>query len=143
MPLDYKSQMPVVHTRVVFEFDHVIRGMGAKNPLEFPHHRRVAGMALEWRVRRRQQSSGSTFVVKLLAQAEDALLAQRGRKKLMDQGGRAFVAHFLVVGAVGQQELLVVTQERRGCGAALIPYQRAPSLRLSLIHISEPTRLGM
>src|SRR5450759_5812871 len=99
MPLNYKSQMPVVHTRVVFEFDHVIRGMGAKNPLEFPHHRRVAGMALERRIRRKQQSSGSTFVVKLLAQAEDALLAQRGGKKIMDDGGRAFMVHFFIVGA--------------------------------------------
>ena len=62
-------------------------------------------------------------------QLEYPLLVRSGRKKFMDDGGRAFVAHFLIVGAVGQQKLLVVTQERRGFGAALIPYQNAPSLR--------------
>src|SRR5208282_4903642 len=98
--------MPVIRARVVFESDLVIYGMGVKNSLEFPHHRRVAGMTLERRVRRRQQSSGSTLVVEILAQAEHALFAPRGRKEFVDQGGRAFVAHFLIVGAVGQQELL-------------------------------------
>src|ERR1035437_4145973 len=121
-------QMSVIQPRVVFESNLVIDGMGAKYPLEVPHHRRVAGMTLERRVRRRQQSSGRAFVVKLLAQAEDAFLAQRGRKEFLDQGGRAFVAHFLIVGAVGQQQLFIVTEERRGCGAALIPDQHAPSL---------------
>ena len=104
--------------------------MGAKDPLQFLHHRRVVGMTLERRIGRRQQASGSAFVVKLLAQVEDALLVRRRREKFMDHGGRAFVAHFLVVGAVGQQEFLVVAQERRGCGAALIPDQDAPSVRL-------------
>src|SRR5208337_5318169 len=65
----------------------------------------------------------------LLPQVEDAFFAPRGRKKLMDHGSGALVAHFLIVGAIGQQELLVVAQERCACGAALIPYQDAPSPR--------------
>src|SRR6266446_3898276 len=121
--------MSVEQARVVFEFNRVIFGVGAKDPLEFLHHGLEAGMTLEWRVRRGPQSSGESFVVKLLAQAEDALLGQRGRKKLMNHDGRSLVAHFLVVGAISQQELLVVSQERGACGLALIPDQDTPSLR--------------
>src|ERR1700682_3312121 len=119
--------MSVEHTRFVFELNRVIFSMGAKDPLEFLHHRRVAGMTLEWRVRRGPQSSGESFVVKLLAQAEDVLLRRCGRKKLVNHGNRAFVAHFFIVGAVSQQELLVVTKKRRTSGVALIPDQDAPS----------------
>src|SRR5216684_1097788 len=124
-----KLQMPVKHARFVFEVNRAIFSMGAKDPLEFLHHRRIAGMTLERRVRRRPQSSGESFVVKLLAQAENALLGKRGRKKLMDHGGRALVAHSFIVSAVSQQELFVFTQERRACGLALVPDQDAPSVR--------------
>src|SRR4030081_2723450 len=116
-----KLQMSVEHARVVFEFNRVIFSMDAKDPLEFLHHWRVAGMTLERRVGRRPQSSGESFVVKLLAQAEDSLLGQRGREKLMDLKSRVFVAPFLIIGAVSQQELLVSTQERSAGKVTLIP----------------------
>src|SRR5437899_1542305 len=103
--------------------------MGAKDPPEFLHHRVVAGMTLKRRVRRRPQSSGKSLIVKLLAQGEDALLGQRGLEKLMNHGSRALVAHLLIVSAISQQELLVVSQERRACGLALIPDQDAPPSR--------------
>src|ERR1700675_510490 len=119
--------MPVKHARLVFEFNRVVFSMGTKDPLGVLHHRRVAGMTLERRVRRRPQSSGKSVVIKLLPQAEDALLGQRGRKKLMDHRGRAFVAHFFIVRAVSQQELLVVTKKGGTSGVALIPDQDAPS----------------
>src|SRR4029077_6096958 len=106
--------------------NHVIFSMGAKDPPKFPHHGRVAGMTLEWRVRRGQQSSGESLIVKLLAQAVDTLLRQRGRKKLMNHGGRALVTHLFIVGAISQQELLVVAQKGRSRGLALIPDQNAP-----------------
>src|SRR6267378_3994296 len=118
--------MSVEHARVVFESDHIICSMGAKDPLEFLHHGLEAGMTLEWRVRRGPQSSGKSLIVKLLPQAEDSLLAQCRSKKLVDHCSRALVAHFLIVSAVSQQELLVVSQERGGCRLALIPDQHAP-----------------
>ena len=65
--------MPVIHSRVVFEFDFVVGGVGAKDSLEFLHHRLLVGMTFQRRVGRRQQAPGSTFVVKLLAQVEDSL----------------------------------------------------------------------
>src|SRR5271166_4207154 len=52
----------------------------------------------------------------------------------MDHGGSALVAHFLIVGAIGEQELLIVAQEGRCIGAAFIPYQYAPSARLQNAH---------
>src|SRR6266404_9381691 len=121
--------MSAEHARLVFKSSHVIFSMSPKDSLEFQHHRLVARMTLKRRVRRRPESSGESFIVKLLAQAEDSLLGQSGRKKLVDHGGRALVAHFLIVSAVSQQELLVVSQERGGCGLALIPDQDAPSVR--------------
>jgi hypothetical protein len=42
--------MSVEDARFVFEVNRVIFGMGAKDPLEFLHHGRVAGMTLERRV---------------------------------------------------------------------------------------------
>src|SRR6266404_9737989 len=118
--------MSVEHLSVVFEFNRVIFSMGAKDPLEFQHHGLVARMTLERRVRRGPQSSGKSLIVKLLPQAEDSLLRQRGRKKLVNHGGRSFVAYFFIVCAISQQELLVVSQERGGCRLALIPDQDAP-----------------
>src|SRR5258708_2129966 len=101
MPLNYKLQitnpklqMSVEHARFVFEFNRVIFGMGSKDPLEFLHHRCVAGMTLERHVRRRPQSPGESFVVKLLAQAEDALLRRCGREKLVGHVGRSCVARW-------------------------------------------------
>src|SRR5438309_8552034 len=98
--------MSAEHTRLVFKFNHVIFSMGAKDSLEFLHHRLEAGMTLEWRVRRRPESSGESFIVKLLPQAEDSLFAQCRSKKLVDHDSRALVTYFLIVSAVGQQELL-------------------------------------
>src|SRR5580704_11777145 len=121
--------MPIKHPRIVFEFDPPLRSMGEKNPLQLLHHRRVTRMTFERRIRRRQQSSGGTCIVKLLPQAEDTFLRRCRRKKLVNNDGRAFVPHLLIVGGVGQQQLLVVLQKRSARSAPLIPYQHAPSAR--------------
>src|ERR1700682_1449546 len=99
--------MSVEDTGFVFEVNRAIFSVGAKDPLEFPHHGLVAGIAFDRRIRRRPQSSGESLVIKLLPQAEDALRGERGRKKLMNHGCRALMPHLLIVSSVSQQELLV------------------------------------
>jgi hypothetical protein len=121
--------MSIKHPRIVFEFDLIIGSVGEKDPLQLLHHRRMTRMTFERRIRRRQQSSSSTCIVKLLPQAEDTFLRRCRRKKLVNNDGRAFVPHLLIVGGVGQQQLLVVLQKRSARSAPLIPYQHAPSAR--------------
>ena len=87
-------------------------------------------MAGKWGVRRRQQASRGAFEIELLAKIEDPLQVRCVRKKLVNSGRRALVTDFLIVGAIGQQQLFVIAQERRRRGAAFIPDQDTPSAGL-------------
>src|SRR5581483_4170577 len=81
-------------------------------------------------VGRREQAPLKPRIVEFLSQLEDPLPKRRRSKKSADAGGRILVANFRVVSAIRLQELLVIAQERRGIGPALVPYENTPAVRL-------------
>src|SRR5208282_364693 len=61
-------------------------------------------------------------------------LEWRWRKKRINDVSGALVAHVLIIGAIGNQKLLVVAQERGRSGSALVPEQHCPSAGLEDAH---------
>jgi len=79
-------------------------------------------------VGRREQAALKAVVVKLLAGCKNLSLESRRREERIDtyRGVVPNVAHFLVVCAVGKQQLFVCPKE--SCvRAAVIPDERAPA----------------
>src|ERR1700680_1762823 len=78
----------------------------------------------------RQEATLQTDGIELLPHGEHTFFERHWIEKLLNPGSCAFVANFLVVRSVGQQQLFVVTQKRRRICTALIPQQHEPSHRL-------------
>src|ERR1035438_5380383 len=108
--------MSVVHTRLVFEYNHAVLCVSAKNSFQLPHHGSIAGMTFKRGIRRREQSASRALIVELLLHAENAVMGKRGREELVNDRSRPFMPHFFVVRAVDQQKLLVLPQKRRAFG---------------------------
>src|SRR5271170_4919044 len=79
------------------------------------------------RIRRRQQTAFYSGVAELLAQLERSLLKRSGIEEFVHCVGSVLVADVLVVGSVGQQQLLVIAQEWRRIREALVPQQHQPA----------------
>src|SRR5260370_42251064 len=82
------------------------------------------------RVGRRKQPALKSKVVKLLRYIEGALPVWRGIEELIHCVCGAFMAHVFVVGAIGEQQLFVFTQEWSRVSEALVPQQDEPSSRV-------------
>src|SRR5207237_2506014 len=65
--------------------------------------------------------------VELLAEIKGSLLVSSGCKEFMNRGRDALMTHLFVVGAVGQQEMFIVAQERSCIRAAFVPDQNTPT----------------
>ncbi len=104
--------------------------MRVEDAPQLPQHRRMLRMLRSRRVRRRQQPPFEPGIVELLPHGEHALLKRRRIEEFIHRVGGALMPHVFVVGAKGQQELLVVAQERRGVGEALVPQKHQPSAGL-------------
>ncbi len=103
--------------------------MRLKNPFQFPHHWRVIRMPLQRRIRRGQQPSGRPLKIKPLHQSKGPLRATRRRKEFVNHRCSPLMAHLFIVGAVSQQQLLILSQESGTLRQPFIPDQDAPPAR--------------
>src|SRR5258706_10019251 len=107
---------------VIFERDATSLLVAIENAAQFGEHRGAARIVGGGRVGTGEESGFEPFVIEMLGVDEGARVVRIGGEKGGEGGAiDVLVADGVVVGGVALQELLVLAEERRGVGAALVP----------------------
>src|SRR5215213_1354792 len=123
----FGSEASVVDVGVVLEGDLAVCLVRAKGALGLAHHGFVAGLVRSGDVGRRREPAFEAVEVEGLPVVEGSSLKGVGAEEVLDHPSAAFVATDLrVVRAVGQEQPLVGSVERRRVLAAQVPHEGYP-----------------
>src|SRR5215471_10537750 len=123
-------QPSVEHARVVFERDAALILVLLKNSLQSLEHRRIFRIAGLWCVGGGKQAALEALVIKHLLISKSAGVKRSRRKKSLDFGETALVAHFFVVRPVGEEQVFVRGEKWCRVRLPFVPDQDDTSGRL-------------
>src|SRR5580704_7253887 len=108
------GELAVVDAREVLHADAAVFAVGAEDGVEVFEHWLVLRVSLHRRVGGGEKAAFEFGVSEVLTHGKNTCLKWGGREEVADVVGCVFVAHLLVIGAVGEQEFFVGAQERGG-----------------------------